>query len=139
VTACQKDDDSASDQKSEYLKPGTVERPVWEKATDVYNVYAQTMSLQVTVQEELLPYISEQDMVRVTSNQETREVSAPFWVQGEWLFPLVIAGDANDGYLGLEYYCAKLKRIYSIDMWMTFRQNMLPTTDGGRPYTVSFF
>ena len=139
VTACQKDDDSDSDEKSGYLQPGTDQRPVWETAKDLYNRYDQTMSLQVTVQEELQPYISEQDMIRVTSKGETRAVSDPFNVEGEWLFSLEIAGEGSDGYLKLDYYCAKLNSIYSLELWLPFLQKTLPTDKDGRPYIVSFF
>lgn len=125
---------------SEYLQPGTDEIPDWMTADDLYHSYEQTMSVQVTLQNALQPYLSADDKMCVTVNDEIRAVClSPRYSNGEWTYSLVIAGSGNDKFLSLSYYCSKLKRIYTMERWMVFSQSAMPTEVNGRPYVVSFF
>lgn len=125
---------------SEYLQPGTDEIPDWMTADDLYHSYEQTMSVQVTLQNALQPYLSADDKMCVTVNDEIRAVClSPRYTNGEWTYSLVIAGSGNDKFLSLSYYCSKLKRTYTMERWMVFSQSTMPTEVNGRPYVVSFF
>ena len=55
----------------------------------------------------------------------------------EMYFPLVIVGNSGSGAVGLSYYCAQLRRIYTLDRWQPFTPGMSPTQDG-KPYVLSF-
>jgi len=121
------------------LTPGTDARPTWQAASDLYQRYEQTMTAQVTVQKELLPYVSADDLLCVTVNDEIRCVSPARYNNGEWTFPLIIAGMGNDRFLSVSYYCAKLTRIYKLERWVLFSQSFQPTQEYGRPHTIHFF
>jgi len=121
------------------LKPGTDGRPSWQIASDLYQRYEQTMTVQVTVQTELLPYVSADDLMCITVNDEIRCVSPARYNNGEWTFSLVIAGNGNDKLLSVSYYCSKLARIYKLERWFVFSQTFKPTRENGRPYVIDFF
>jgi len=46
-------------------------------------------------------------------------------------FPLVIAGNGNEGAMTLSYYCDRLHRIYSIPNWSTFNPSIAPSGNSG--------
>ena len=124
---------------AENLKPGTDERPAWQKTSDLHQRLGSEMSAQVTVQEELLPYVSTGDLMCVTVNDEVRAVSEARYDNGEWVFTLVIAGTGDDKFLSVSYYCSQLKKIYTLERWYPFSESFVPTLANGRPYTINFF
>ena len=121
------------------LKPGTDGRPSWQIASDLYHRYEQTMTAQVTLQKELLTYVSAEDLMCVTVNGEIRCVSPIRYNNGEWTFSLIIAGTGNDKFLNVSYYCSKLSRIYKRERWVAFSQAYQPTLGNGRPHVIIFF
>ena len=136
LTACGGDDDDTIDAN---LQVGTSQRPVWEVPSGLYQQYEQTMAVQAVLQEELQPYVSENDLMCVMEGNEIRCVCAPQFSSNAWLFSLVIAGSTNDAELSVAYYCDRLKRVYKKDKWLFFRQVTPPTLSNGQPYVIQFF
>ncbi len=135
TTACSGDDDKGNPE----LTRGDEERPSWEIPTDLYKTYEATMAVQVTLQDELLPTASEDDLMCATVGGEVRAVTALQRTAGEVYFPLVIAGNSNSGMVSLHYYSAQLKRIYTLTDWMAFSPGISPTpNEDGHPYVVKF-
>ena len=122
----------------EYLTPGTDERPSWEKDDSLYMQYEQSMSIQVVPQAFLTSYISEDDLMCATIGDQVRAVSGPEENEGEFYFPLVIAGKGNEGNVDLAYYCSKLNRIYIAKDWHAFDSDFSPTKHG-LPYEIVFY
>lgn len=134
-----KDTTVANPVNDDNLKPGTDGRPSWQIASDLYQRYEQTMTAQVTLQKELLTYVSAEDLMCVTVNGEIRCVSPIHYNNGEWIFSLTIAGTGNDKFLSVSYYCSKLSRIYKRERWVAFSQAYQPTLGNGRPHVIIFF
>ena len=144
VISCSSSDDFNEPQKepekNENLTPGDTERPEWQTASDLFLRYEQTMSVQVTLQKELLPYVSQEDLLCAMVGDEIRGIcKKPVYNNDEWLLSLVIAGTGNDYFISIHYYCSKLKKIFKIDRWMLFSQSTPPTLNNGRPYVITFF
>ncbi|MBQ7571934.1 MAG: hypothetical protein IJT19_06820 [Bacteroidaceae bacterium] len=131
VTSCGDDDVDPR------LAVGSEERPAWATPAGLYQTYEFTMSVQVTLQDELLAYASDNDLMCATIDGEIRAVAALQRTGGEVYFPLVIAGNSGSGAVSLSYYCAQLKRIYTLDRWQPFTPGMSPTQDG-EPYVIPF-
>ena len=115
-------------------------RPTWTVPDDLYKTFGSTMAVQVTVQDELMPYVSDDDLMCATINGEIRAVSGLLRTLDEVCFSLVIAGDAgdsNNGKVSLSYYCSQLKRIYTVSDWKPFTPGLSPMQDG-KPYVVRF-
>ena len=125
-----------------YLTPGTDSRPQWKVTAGLDKKYPSSMSAEVTLQSELLPYVSAEDMMCVKIGAEIRDVKQIRLMEGEYYFPLVILGDGQEGGsetpVSLMYYCAKLTRIYTLEAWGEFNPDM-PPTDKGKPYVITFF
>lgn len=140
--ACGDDDDDTNP----HLKMGGDSRPTWILTQNMYQEYESTMAVQVTLQDELLAYASEEDLMRATimtsidgeMKPQTRALTSLQFTAGEPYFSLIIAGNSNSGSVTLQYYCAQLNRIYTVENWMPFSPGIAPTLDDGKPYVVEF-
>lgn len=126
------------EQGNENLTLGNEANPLWEIPQGIYNTYETLMSVQVTLQDILLPYVTENDLMCATINGEIRAVTNTQYTGGEVYFPLIIAGENGSEKISLHYYCSKLKRTYTIEDWMIFTPGIAPTDDNGKPYIVEF-
>ena len=133
TTSCGDDNDGWK----QYLTKGNEARPAWSTPSDIYQTFEFTMAVQVTLQDELLPYASDDDLMCATIGDEVRAVTTLQRTGGEVYFPLVIAGSSGSGKVSLRYYCAQLRRTYTLDGWMPFTPGISPTQDG-LPYVVEF-
>lgn len=140
VASCSNDsDDPQPDENtSSYLKEGNDVRPSWTTPDNLYKDFEFTMSVQVIPQDELLPYLSDDDLMCAVINDEMRAVANMQRTGGEPYFPLLIAGNSASGSVTLKYFCSKLKRIYTISDWMEFTPGISPMKDG-KPYSIKFF
>ena len=129
--------DDDNDDWKQYLTRGNEARPTWSIPSDMYQIFEFTMAVQVTLQDELLPYASDDDLMCATIGDEVRAVTTLQRTGGEVYFPLVIAGSSGSGKVSLRYYCAQLRRTYTLDGWMPFTPGISPTQDG-QPYVVKF-
>ena len=103
-------------------------RPTWDAPN--YDLYEQTMVVEVLLQEKLKTYASAQDMLCATINNEVRGVATPVQLDSTWMFPLTIASNNVAEDISLSYYCEKLHRIYTIE-WTTFDATVAPTGKDG--------
>ena len=133
--ACNDDDE----EKNPLLNMGNQSRPTWTIREGLYNEddLDMTMSNQVTLQDELKAYASDDDLMCATIDGEIRALTSLQRTGGEIYFPLIIAGSSGSSKVTLNYYCSQLKRIYTIVDWMSFIPNIKPTNDG-KPYVVEF-
>lgn len=141
LTACSSsdDDDKKPTDPSEQVVPqaGTDERPTWI-TPDISLFGGDPMTVQVTLQEELLPYAGNEDLMCAKLNGEVRAVSDLYESYGQKHFRLSIYGNSNEGAVTLCYYCKQLSRIFTVDDWKAFDASTAPT-DGGTPYVPMFF
>lgn len=140
-TACSKSDDS--DQKptepteQPVPQPGTDQRPTWTEP-DISLYGGDPMTVQITLQDELLPYAGEGDLMCAKLNGEVRAVSDLYESHDQKHFRLSIYGSSNEGDVTLCYYCHQLSRIFTVENWKAFDASTAPT-DEGRPYVPPFF
>ena len=125
------------DEKNPFLNMGNDNAPSWTIREGLYSEMELTMSMQVTLQDELLRYASDEDLMCATIDGEVRAIAGLERTGGEIYFSLVIAGKSGSGKVTLMYYCKQLKRIYTITDWMPFTPNIQPTSNG-TPYVVEF-
>lgn len=120
------------------ITPGTDQRPTWigPLATDI-QFEGIPMSVQITLQAELLPYLSSNDLVCAMIGGEVRAVTPPFETGGQYYFPLSVLGNNGEGFITLKYYCDQLHRIFTVEQWREFDTSAQPTV-GGKPYEVQF-
>jgi hypothetical protein len=111
------------------IQPGTDARPNWESPN--YDLYEQFMTVDILLQDKLVPYVSEQDLVCATIKDEVRGVASAVQTdEGQWLFDLTVGSNEGNAMIKLSYYCDKLHRIFTID-WTPFDANTVPTGTGG--------
>ena len=140
-TACSKSDDS--DQKptepteQPVPQPGTDQRPTWTEP-DISLYGGDPMTVQITLQDELLPYAGEGDLMCAKLNSEVRAVSDLYESHDQKHFRLSIYGSSNEGDVTLCYYCHQLSRIFTVENWKAFDASTAPT-DEGTPYVPPFF
>ena len=103
---------------------GYDKRPTWIMPS--FDLYEQTMSVDVLVQDTLLPYFSTDDLLCATINKEVRGVAVAKQINNQWMFPLTVCSNESDVMVELSYYCHKLHRIFTIE-WMKFDANIAPT------------
>ena len=120
-----------------YLTKGHDSRPAWEDEEINWTEFEQTMSVDLNLQDILLPYVSDEDLMCATIGDKVRGVSTLDRSGGQVSFPMVIAGNSVDGKVSLHYYCSRLSRIYKVTDWMSFSPNLSPTS-GGTSYVVNF-
>ena len=107
---------------------GTDVRPAWTAPN--YDLYEQTMSVDVLLQDTLVQYVSEQDLLCATINNEVCGVATAQQMDNQWLFPLTLGSNETGVMVGLSYYCDKLHRIFSIN-WTQFDASVAPTGTEG--------
>ena len=88
------------------------------------------MTVEVQLQERLLPYASANDLMTAIVGSEVRGISTPQQVNDQWVFPITVASNAAGEQLSLSYYCDKLHRIFTIN-WTQFDATVAPTGQGG--------
>ena len=110
------------------IPAGTDTRPTWQSPN--YDLYEQTMIVEVQLQDTLAKYASAQDLMSATIGGEVRGVAAAQQNDDNWTFPLIIASNNVGVAIELSYYCDKLHRIFSIQ-WTTFDASVAPTGTGG--------
>ena len=126
---CSSDGDGTSTQPTPTEIPaGTDVRPTWQSPN--YDLYEQTMIVEVQLQDELAKYASEQDLICATIGNEVRGVAEAQQIEDQWLFSLVIGSNDVGVNVGLSYYCDKLHRIFTIQ-WTRFDATVAPTGQGG--------
>ena len=110
------------------IPAGTDTRPTWQVTN--YDLYEQIMSVDVLLQDTLVKYASEQDLLCATVNNEVRGVATPEKIDDQWVFPMTLGSNDPGVMVGLSYYCDKLHRIFTTQ-WTTFDATVAPTgTDG---------
>ena len=132
------DDDNQQNQNGSTLTEGTDVRPSWVVSSDASSMDEWPMSVQIGVQSELLPYVSNADLMCAMINNEVRAVSGLKETGGQYYFMLPIQGNSGEGLVTLKYYCDKLHRIFTVSDWKEFDSTIQPT-DQGTPYVVPFF
>lgn len=132
------DDDNQQNQNGSTLTEGTDVRPSWVVSSDASSMDEWPMSVQIGVQSELLPYVSNADLMCAMMNNEVRAVSGLKETGGQYYFMLPIQGNSGEGFVTLKYYCDKLHRIFTVSDWKEFDSTIQPT-DEGTPYVVPFY
>ncbi|MBQ7634764.1 MAG: hypothetical protein IJS89_04250 [Bacteroidaceae bacterium] len=127
LCACSSDEGDVEATPS-FLLQGTDARPTSWIAPD-YSAYELTMSVQVQLGDTLAKFQSEQDLMCATIAGEVRAVTVPKSTMNEVYYPLTIAGNAGEQTIALQYYCARLSRIYTIQGWAVFDPSAAPTGD----------
>ena len=122
----------------ECLAPGTDARPSWVMDNSLYEEFEQTMAVQVVPQHFLMDYISDDDLMCATIGGQVRALTGAEKTDGNYYFPLVVAGNGNEGKVTINYYCSKLNRIYTAKDWMYFNTDLTPSALGD-PFEVVFF
>jgi len=110
------------------IPAGTDTRPTWQSPN--YDLYEQTMIVEVQLQDTLAKYASAQDLMSATIGGEVRGVAAAQQNDDNWTFPLIIASNNVGVAIELSYYCDKLHRIFTIQ-WTRFDATVAPTGQGG--------
>ena len=109
------------------IEPGTDARPDWVAPSA--NAFEQNMNVYLMLQDELQTYISQNDMLCATIDNEVRGVAVPRQDEGDWLISLIVFSNGAAP-IQLSYYCDQLHRIFTID-WTTFDASVPPTGTGG--------
>jgi hypothetical protein len=130
---CSSEKETVEEQK--VLLAGTDTSPLWQVPN--YDLYEQTMSVEVALQDTLVPYASANDLMCATVNNEVRGVASPIVVNGQWLFQLMVGNNDSDAIVSLSYYCDKLHRIFVVSPWTAFDAT-LPPTGAGELYKPTF-
>ena len=110
------------------ISAGTDVRPTWQSPN--YDLYEQTMVVEVQLQDTLAKYASAQDLLCATIGNEVRGMAEAQQIEDQWLFSLVVGSNDVGVNVGLSYYCDKLHRIFSIQ-WTRFDATVPPTGQGG--------
>ncbi len=110
------------------IPSGTDTRPSWQVTN--YDLYEQTMNVEVLLQDTLVKYASTQDLLCATINNEVRGVAAAVQIDDQWVFPLTIASNDAGVMVSLSYYCDKLHRIFTVN-WTQFDASVAPTGTKG--------
>ena len=129
---CSSDDDGLmpiplTPEKTTVIETGSDTRPDWVAPNA--NAFEQTMNVFLTLQDELQPYISENDMVCAKIDDEVRGVAVPHQDEGDWLISLIVFSNGAAP-IKLSYYCDLLHRIFTTE-WTTFDADVAPTGTGG--------
>ncbi len=118
------------------IPAGTDTRPSWQGPN--YDLYEQTMNVELQLQDALVKYASAQDLLCATINNEVRGVATPEQIDDNWVFPLTIASNDANVMVSLSYYCDKLHRIFTVSNWRNYDASTSPT-ESGQPYVPMFY
>ena len=139
ATGCSSGDDQTSNTPpmppgAAVIEAGTDARPDWVAPNHLD--YEQNMNVYLTLQDELQPYLSENDLICAKIDGEVRGVAVPRKDEGDWLISLFVFSNGA-ATVELSYYCDQLHRIFTTD-WTTFDADVSPTGTGGiyRPIFV---
>ena len=124
---CSSDDGESTTPPTTVIESGSDTRPDWVAPSA--NAFEQNMNVYLTLQDELLPYISENDLVCAKIDDEVRGVAVPRQDESDWLISLIVFSNGAAP-IQLSYYCDQLHRIFTID-WTTFDADVTPTGTGG--------
>ena len=119
------DDDDNNTTQPSLLTAGSDERPSWPFVD--FDKYEQNMYVEVQLQDTLLSYASDADLLCATMGGEVRGVAQPLSINGTMIFPLFIGSNEAGDYLSLSYYCERLHRIFTKPEWTRFDPSMVPT------------
>lgn len=125
---CSSDDSDSGSQPNpsqQEIVAGNDARPSWESPN--YDLFEQTMLIEVQLQDTLVKYASPQDLMCAVVNSEVRGVAPVFQQDDNWLFPLIIASNEANVFIELKYYCDRLHRIFTIEKWTRFDSEIAPT------------
>ena len=112
------------------IREGNDARPDWQAQAPNYDLFEQTMTVDVILQDGLKSYASSADLLCAKVGEEVRGVALPNEVNGQWIYSIMVASNASGESINLYYYCDKLHRIFST-YWTLFDANMPPTGSGG--------
>ena len=132
------EEDPMEQRVKECLEPGNEARPSWTVDNSLYDQYEQTMAVKVVPQEFLHDYISDDDLCCATIGGQIRAVANAGKTNGQYYFALVVAGNGSEGKVTINYYCNKLKRIYTAKDWVDFNDKLTPSNMGD-PFEVVFY
>ena len=121
---CSSDSD---DTRPTGIPEGTDARPAWTGPD--YDLYEQTMIVDVLLQDTLVQYASEQDLLCATINDEVRGLATAQQENDQWLFPLIVGSNEPGATVSLSYYCDRLHRIFTTS-WVRFDASMPPSGKG---------
>lgn len=112
--------------QSPVFTQGDEPRPTWQAPN--YDLFEQVMSVDIQLQDTLVPYASQADLLCATIAGEVRGVATPRLVDEQWIFPLMVAGNESGVDITLMYYSDKIKRTFTT-VWTTFNAAVQPTGD----------
>lgn len=118
---------AATPSDTTFIEPGSDVRPNWTAPSD--RNFEQVMNVYLMLQDQLQPYISENDMICAKIDGEVRGVTVPRQDESDWLINLIIFSNGAAP-IQLSYYCDSLHRIFTTD-WTTFDATVAPTGQGG--------
>ena len=128
---CSSDNDSSSEPTPPApteITEGTDVKPTWQSPN--YDLYEQTMSIELQLQDVLANYASAQDMMCATIGNEVRGVAAAELIDDQWRFSLTIGSNEAGVDVALSYYCDRLHRIFTT-RWTQFDASVAPIGQGG--------
>lgn len=117
-------DDSTGTDANSKLTLGTDARPDWMVPN--YDNWEQTMSVMILPQLELMPFVTENDLLCAQMNGEVRGLAEPVIEHDITFFPLTVGADGAEARVWLYYYCDSLHRVFSTD-WADFNPSVVPT------------
>lgn len=124
------DDDQPNPPVAQSLQEGNDTRPDWLSQTPNYDLFEQTMTVDIVLQDTLQSYASATDLLCAKVGEEVRGVTLPEEVNGQWEYSITVASNASGEDITLYYYCDKLHRIFST-YWTSFDATLPPTGNDG--------
>ena len=120
------DDDLPNPPDVQTIAEGNDMRPDWQSQVPNYDLFEQTMTVDVVLQDTLQSYASAADLLCAKAGEEVRGVALPEKVNGQWMYSITVASNAPGEDISLYYYCDKLHRIFST-YWTRFDATLPPT------------
>ena len=124
------DDDQPNPPVVQPIAEGNDVRPDWLVQVPNYDLFEQTMTVDVVLQDTLQSYASAADLLCAKAGEEVRGVALPEKVNGQWMYSITVASNAPGEDINLYYYCDKLHRIFS-SYWTRFDTNLPPMGSDG--------
>lgn len=119
------DDDMLNPPVAQTIAEGNDKRPDWQVQAPNYDLFEQTMTVDVVLQDTLQSYASVADLLCAKAGEEVRGVALPKAVDGQWTYTITVASNAPGEDISLYYYCDKLHRIFST-YWTRFDATLPP-------------
>ena len=124
------DDDLPNPPAVQTIAEGNDVRPDWQSQVPNYDLFEQTMTVDVVLQDTLQSYASAADLLCAKAGEEVRGVASPEENNGQWMYSITVASNTPGEDISLYYYCDKLHRIFST-YWTRFDTNLPPMGSGG--------